>query len=213
MEDLGSGSFVNLEKFGLPYEPTAQETVKAGVDIVTFSGDKLLGGPQAGIIAGKAGYIDMIAANPLNRAFRIDKMTLAALEAVLFEYLDLERAAKNIPTLFLLSQTEREIRKKAVKLLNKIKKLENIDKNLLDFKIIEDLSIVGGGALPDYELKTFALSITHKKISASGLGKFFRGCNAPIIGKIKNEEYLLDMRTVSEEDFKDILSALALISK
>ena len=213
MEDLGSGSFVGLEKFGLPYEPTAQEVVDTGVDIVTFSGDKLLGGPQAGIIAGKAGYVDMIASNPLSRAFRIDKMTLAALEAVLFEYLDTERAVKNIPTLFLIAQTEKEIRKKAVKLLNKIKKFKNIDKNSFYFKIIEDSSIVGGGALPDYELKTFALSIVHKKINASGLAKFFRGCNTPIIGKIKNEEYLLDMRTVLENDFKDISDALALISK
>jgi L-seryl-tRNA(Ser) seleniumtransferase len=213
MEDLGSGSFVGMEKFGLPCEPTAQEVVNAGVDIVTFSGDKLLGGPQAGIIAGKAGYIDMIASNPLNRAFRIDKMTLAALEAVLFEYLDIERAVKNIPTLFLIAQTEKEIRKKAVKLLNKIKKFKNIDKNLLDFKIIEDFSIVGGGALPDYELKTFALRIAHKKISASRLGKFLRDCNVPIIGKIKNGEYLLDMRTVLEDDFSDILNAFVLISK
>ncbi len=213
MEDLGSGSFVGMEKFGLPCEPTAQEVVNAGVDIVTFSGDKLLGGPQAGIIAGKAGYIDMIASNPLNRAFRIDKMTLAALEAILFEYLDIERAVKNIPTLFLIAQTEKEIRKKAVKLLNKIKKFKNIDKNLFDFKIIEDFSIVGGGALPDYELKTFALRIAHKKISASGLGKFLRDCNVPIIGKIKNGEYLLDMRTVLEDDFSDILNAFVLISK
>ncbi len=213
MEDLGSGSFVGLEKLGLPYEPTAQEVVDTGVDIVTFSGDKLLGGPQAGIIAGKAGYVDMIASNPLSRAFRIDKMTLAALEAVLFEYLDTERAVKNIPTLFLIGQTEKEIRKKAVKLLNKIKKFKNIDKNSFYFKIVEDSSIVGGGALPDYELKTFALSIVHKKISSSGLAKFFRGCNTPIIGKIKNEEYLLDMRTVLENDFKDISDALALISK
>ena len=213
MEDLGSGSFVGMEKFGLPCEPTAQEVVNAGVDIVTFSGDKLLGGPQAGIIAGKAGYIDMIASNPLNRAFRIDKMTLAALEAVLFEYLDIERAVKNIPTLFLIAQTEKEIRKKAVKLLNKIKKFKNIDKNLFDFKIIEDFSIVGGGALPDYELKTFALRIAHKKISASGLGKFLRNCNVPIIGKIKNGEYLLDIRTVLEDDFNAILNAFVLISK
>ena len=105
MEDLGSGSFVDIRKFGLPYEPTAQEALENGVDIVTFSGDKLLGGPQAGIIAGKAEYIDRISSNPLNRAFRIDKMTLAGLEAILFEYLDVGRAVKNIPTLSLIAQS------------------------------------------------------------------------------------------------------------
>jgi len=213
MEDLGSGSFINLERFGLPYEPTAQDVVNAGVDIVTFSGDKLLGGPQAGIIAGKAKYIDIIASNPLNRAFRIDKMTLAALESILLEYLDIEKAIKNIPTLFLIAQTERDIRKKSQRLLNKIKKLEGIDKNLCNFKIVHDLSIIGGGALPDYGLKTYALSITHKEINSLELGKIFRSFNVPIIGKIKNEEFLLDMRTVLDSDINEILHALTVISK
>lgn len=212
MEDLGSGSFINLERFGLSYEPMAQDVVNAGVDIVTFSGDKLLGGPQAGIIAGKAKYIDIIASNPLNRAFRIDKMTLAALEAVLFEYLDIEKAVKNIPTLSLIAQTERDIKRKSQRLLNKIKKLESLDKNLYTFKIVHDLSIVGGGALPDYELKTYALSIKHKKINSFELSKIFRSLNVPIIGKIKNEEFLLDMRTVLNNDINDILYALTVVS-
>ncbi|MHB1664130.1 MAG: aminotransferase class V-fold PLP-dependent enzyme, partial [bacterium] len=111
---------IKLEKFGLPKEPTAQDVVNTGIDIVSFSGDKLLGGPQAGIIAGKKKYVDLIAKNPLNRAFRIDKMTLAALEAVLFEYLDIDNAIKNIPTIRLLSQNISEIKKRGFKLLNKI---------------------------------------------------------------------------------------------
>jgi L-seryl-tRNA(Ser) seleniumtransferase len=213
MEDLGSGSFINLETFGLPYEPTAQDVVNAGVDIVTFSGDKLLGGPQAGIIAGKGELIDMIASNPLNRAFRIDKMTLAALESILFEYLDPKRAVKNIPTLFLMHQSEAVISKKARKLLNKIKKFQNIDKNLFNFCAVNDFSIVGGGALPDYKLNTCSIGISHKKMSASMLGKLFRAYNTPIIGKIRNDEFLLDMRTVNCSDFNDILNALAVISK
>ena len=208
MEDLGSGSFVDIRKFGLPYEPTAQEVLENGVDIVTFSGDKLLGGPQAGIIAGKAEYIDRIAANPLNRAFRIDKMTLAGLEAILFEYLDTDRAVKNIPTLSLIAQSESEIKRKAAKLLNLIKRSENIDKSLFEFKIAEDFSLVGGGALPDYELKTYSLSIIHKKIGASGIAEIFRKAKTPVIGKIKNGEYRLDMRTVFPGDFNDILAAL-----
>ena len=208
MEDLGSGSFVDIRKFGLPYEPTAQEVLENGVDIVTFSGDKLLGGPQAGIIAGKAEYIDRISSNPLNRAFRIDKMTLAGLEAVLFEYLDADNAVKNIPTLSLIAQSESEIKRKALKLLNLIKRAENIDKALFEFKITDDFSLVGGGALPDYELKTYSLSIIHKKIGASGIGEIFRKAKTPVIGKIKNGEFRLDMRTVFPDDFNDILAAI-----
>ena len=208
MEDLGSGSFVDIKKFGLPYEPTAQESIESGVDIVTFSGDKLLGGPQAGIIAGKAEYIDIIASNPLNRAFRIDKMTLAGLEAVLFEYLDTDRAVKNIPTLSLIAQSESEIKRKAAKLLNLIKRSENIDKSLFEFKINGDSSLVGGGALPDYELKTYSLSINHKKIGANGIAEIFRKAKIPVIGKIKNGEFRLDMRTVFPSDFNDILAAV-----
>ncbi len=211
MEDLGSGSFINLSRFGLPYEPTAQEVVSTGMDIVTFSGDKLLGGPQAGIIAGKKKYVDMLATNPLNRAFRIDKMTIASLEATLFEYLDMENAVKKIPTLSLIAQSEQDIKKKAKKFLNKLKKFEWKNKDLYNFKILEDLSIVGGGALPDYGLKTHALSITHKTMSADNLSKIFRGLNIPIIGKIKNAEFLLDMRTVLDADFKDILYGLSII--
>ncbi len=212
MEDLGSGSFVNIERFGLPHEPTVQEVVNAGVDIITFSGDKLLGGPQAGIIVGKKEYVDLIASNPLTRAFRIDKMTLAALEAILFEYLDLETAMKRIPTLFFLSQSNKDIKKRAFRLLNKIKKLECVNKNIYNFKVLEDLSIVGGGALPDYELKTYSLSITHKTLSANKLSQIFRSARVPIIGKIKNEEFLIDIRTVLERDFKDIIQALKSIS-
>ena len=211
MEDLGSGSFVDIRRFGLPYEPTAQEVIENGVDVVTFSGDKLLGGPQAGIIAGKAEYIDRIAANPLNRAFRIDKMTLAGLEAVFFEYLDLDRAVKNIPTLSLIAQSESEIKQKALKLLNLIKMSENIDKAVFEFKITEDFSLVGGGALPDYELKTYSLSIIHKKIGASGIGEILRKAKIPVIGKIKNGEFRLDMRTVFHGDFNDIIDAITYV--
>lgn len=212
MEDLGSGSFVDIERFGLPHEPTVQEVVNAGVDIVTFSGDKLLGGPQAGIIAGKKEYVDLIASNPLNRAFRIDKMTLAALEATLFEYVDLETAVKRIPTLFFLSQSSEDIKKRAFRLLNKIKKLGYTDKNTYTFKVVEDLSIVGGGALPDCELKTYSLSVTHKTLSAHRLSQILRNACVPIIGKIKNEEFLIDIRTVIDTDFKDIVKAFKFIS-
>jgi L-seryl-tRNA(Ser) seleniumtransferase len=205
MEDLGSGSFIKFERFGLPKEPTAQEVINAGIDIVTFSGDKLLGGPQAGIIAGKKEYVDLIAKNPLNRAFRIDKMTLAALEAVLFEYLDINNAIKNIPTLRMLSQNILEIKKRGLKLLNKVKKLESAYKTMYIFTIIEDFSIVGGGAMPDYEMKTYCLSVTHKFFAAEKLSEIFRSLQIPIIGKIKDGKFLIDLRTVLDNDINDII--------
>ncbi|MCL5673858.1 MAG: L-seryl-tRNA(Sec) selenium transferase [Deltaproteobacteria bacterium] len=215
MEDLGSGSFIKLEKFGLPKEPTAQEVVNTGIDIVTFSGDKLLGGPQAGIIAGKKKYVDLIAKNPLNRAFRIDKMTLAALEAVLFEYLDIDNAIKNIPTIHLLSQNISEIKKRGFKLLNKIKKLEHICKTMYNFNIniVEDFSIVGGGAMPDYKLKTYCLSITNKIFETEKLSEIFRSLQIPIVGKIKEDKFLIDLRTVLDIDIDDIINNFKKVSQ
>jgi L-seryl-tRNA(Ser) seleniumtransferase len=126
--------------------------------------------------------------------------------------LDIETAVKRIPTLFFLSQSGEDIKRKAFRLLNKIKKLEYINKNIYNFKIIEDLSIVGGGALPDYELKTYSISIVHKTLSANKLSQIFRSFRVPIIGKIKNEEFLIDVRTVLDIDFKDIMQALKSIS-
>lgn len=212
MEDLGSGSFVRLEDFGLPPEPTVQEVAASGVDIVTFSGDKLLGGPQAGIIAGKKEYVELISKNHLNRAFRIDKLTLSALEAVLFEYLDIDKALKTIPTLYLLSQDLTTIKKRGLKLLNKIKKLEDIYKDMYNIKIVLDYSIVGGGAMPDYELKTYCININHAGFSAHKLSELLRKSKPPIIGKIKNDEFLIDLRTILDKDLDDIVICLKSIA-
>ena len=122
MEDLGSGSLIDLSQFGFPKEPTVQQIVEAGVDVVTFSGDKLLGGPQAGIIVGKKDVIAEIKKNPLNRALRIDKFTLSSLESVLREYFDLTSALKNIPTLSMLTITSEELKKRAQRIQRRLKK-------------------------------------------------------------------------------------------
>ncbi len=145
MWDLGSGSFIDLATYGAGNEPTVQQAVDSGVDVLTFSGDKLLGGPQAGMILGKKTYLDPIRSNPLARALRIDKLTLAALDATLSQYLDVEKAVREIPTLWMLTQPLGEIERKAGLLAEGLK---NIGNDELTITIQDDTSQSGGGALP-----------------------------------------------------------------
>jgi L-seryl-tRNA(Ser) seleniumtransferase len=198
-EDLGSGSFIDVRKLGLSYEPTVQDVLNSGVDVVSFSGDKLLGGAQAGIILGKRELIEKIKKHPLNRALRIDKMTLAVLEATLIYYLDEERALKEIPTWRLLSQPPAVIRERAERLVELLKP-SLLDKALLE--IVKDESEVGGGALPLQKLPTFCVALKPFKLSVNELERRLRSCETPVIGKIRNDKYLLDMRTVLDEEVK-----------
>ena len=191
-EDLGSGSFIDVRKIGLSYEPTVQDVLKAGVDVVSFSGDKLLGGAQAGVILGRKELIQKIKKHPLNRALRIDKMTLATLEATLIYYLDEERALREIPTWRLLSQPLEEIKRRAERLYLLLVKNELKAK----FEIVEDESEVGGGALPLQKLPTYCVAIEPEKISLKEFDCFMRKQKIPVVARIKNETYLLDMRTV-----------------
>ncbi|MBU0730666.1 MAG: L-seryl-tRNA(Sec) selenium transferase [Proteobacteria bacterium] len=205
MEDLGSGCFVDLSRFGLDKEPTVQETVKAGVDVVTFSGDKLLGGPQAGIILGKKQVIERVKKNPMNRALRIDKFTLAALEAILRLYLDEQKALETIPTLAMLSMPLEKIQARARKLVEKIKKSV---KSKCDVEIVETESRVGGGALPEQPLASCAVSLNPLKITINSLEKLFRKREIPVIGRVEEDRYLLDMRTVADKEVADLGTAI-----
>ncbi|GAB6076599.1 L-seryl-tRNA(Sec) selenium transferase [Desulfurobacterium crinifex] len=191
-EDLGSGSFIDVRKIGLSYEPTVQDVLKAGVDVVSFSGDKLLGGAQAGVILGRKELIQKIKKHPLNRVLRIDKMTLATLEATLMYYLDEERALKEIPTWRLLSQPLEEIKRRAERLYSLLVKNELRAK----IEVVEDESEVGGGALPLQKLPTYCVAIDPEKISLENFDCFMRNQEIPVVARIKNETYLLDMRTV-----------------
>jgi L-seryl-tRNA(Ser) seleniumtransferase len=195
MEDLGSGSLVDFSKYGFPKEPTVQEIVKAGVDVVTFSGDKLLGGPQAGIIVGKKETIEKIKRNPLNRALRIDKFTLAALESVLREYYDLESALKNVPTLNMLTTGEEVVKKRGQRLVRRIK--TKISESCT-VKLNPTVSRVGGGALPEHNIVSWAVELVPLKIKISELERRFRQLENPIIGRVENEKLLLDLRTVQD---------------
>jgi L-seryl-tRNA(Ser) seleniumtransferase len=204
MEDLGSGTFIDFSKYGLVKEPTVQESVAAGTDIVTFSGDKLLGGPQAGIIVGKKSIVDQIKQNPLARALRLDKMTLAALESTLRLYRDEEKAVGMIPTLRMLTMKIGDIEARAA---NLSEDLESIGKAMLKITIIERSSRAGGGALPLLELPSRCLAVRVRGMSANTLEKNMRENDPPIIGRIEDDAYTMDPRTLKDEDLPIILKA------
>ncbi len=205
MEDLGSGCFVDLSRFGLAKEPTVQEVVASGVDVVTFSGDKLLGGPQAGIILGKRRYIDKIKKNPINRALRIDKFTLAGLEAILRLYFDEENIFSTIPTLAMLSQSRETIDRRAKRLLRRIQK------PLAEYcrvTVVDVESRVGGGALPEQGLASRAVALAPVVGTVSKLEKVLRGASQAVIGRIEDDRFLLDMRTVADGEVADLARCL-----
>lgn len=205
LEDLGSGLFIDLSGYGLPYEPTVLDSIKAGIDIITFSGDKLLGGPQAGIIIGKKELIEKIQKNPLTRAIRIDKLCLAALESTLRLYFVEEKVYENIPVLKLLTISEEEIYIKASKLANVIK--EKIKENA-DVYVKKDVSEAGGGSLPLTAIPTFVICIKPQKISVKELALKLRKNTIPIIGRIKEDCFILDLRTCFFENEEEIISAV-----
>ena len=205
MDDLGSGCLIELSKFGLRKEPTVQETVNTGVDVVTFSGDKLLGGPQAGIIVGKKDIIDRIKSNQLNRALRIDKFTLAALETVLRFYYDHESVVANIPTLAMLTASPEVMDRRAKKLARKIKK-NLTGKCSVSVKITG--SRVGGGAMPEENLESRAVVLEPDDRSVNRLEKDLRTNILPVIGRIEEDKYLLDMLTVGDDEISLIANIL-----
>ncbi|MDO5718564.1 MAG: L-seryl-tRNA(Sec) selenium transferase [Tissierellia bacterium] len=205
IEDLGSGVLIDLSKYGLEYEPTVQDSIAAGVDIVSFSGDKLLGGPQAGIIVGRKDIIEALKRNPLTRALRVDKFTITALEAILRLYLDEEIAVKKIPTLRMLTYKEEELKAKAEKLKDKIIQISDSD---FDIEIISVDSEVGGGSLPLEKLPSYAVALKSDKFSASQLEKYLRNHDTPIIIRIIRDMAVLDIRTVFESEFSEIANAI-----
>lgn len=194
IEDIGSGVLADLSNYGLTYEPTVQNSINAGVDIICFSGDKLLGGPQAGIIAGKKQYIDKIKKHPLNRALRIDKFTAAVLESVFHEYIDEEKAIKNIPVLKMINMNIEDIKISAEKLSEKLKDMSEF----LDICTEECLSQIGGGALPLERMKSYAVSIKPKTMSCARFERELRNFETPIIGRVVNDTFYIDLRTVLE---------------
>ena len=207
INDLGSGQFVDFSKFGLPYEPTVKEILDSGIDIVTFSGDKLLGGPQAGIIVGKKKYIEKMKKNQLTRALRVDKMTLASLEATLKLYLDEKDALEHIPTLHMISLSKERLFGKADVLKTKLSDLD------FDIRIEEDKAEVGGGSYPASYLESVAVKLTHRKLHATEIERRLLEVEIPIITRIKDNSIILDMRTLRTREFDIVKVALEEVTK
>jgi L-seryl-tRNA(Ser) seleniumtransferase len=205
MYDLGSGCLVDLKPYGIHTEPTVQEIVKAGVDLVSFSGDKLLGGPQGGIIVGKKKYIERIQKNPIARALRVDKLTIAAFEATLLAYMDIECAKDTIPVLQMLLQSAEKIKQRARKIAAMLRKAAGI----ADIRVVQDMSKAGGGSLPDAEFQTFAVQIRPGGISVNELEGRLRKGSPPVIARIRGDALLLDARTVREQEIKDLVRIVA----
>lgn len=205
MWDLGSGSFLDLSLYGAGDEPTVQQAARSGVDVITFSGDKLLGGPQAGMILGRKTWLDPIRSNPLARALRIDKLTLAALDATLSLYLDREKAAREIPTLWMLTQPLAEIERKAELLSTGIR---NIGDPALAVSIQPDASQSGGGAFPMGNFPTKTVCIRHERLSANRIESALRLNKPHIITRIKEGMIVFDPRTLNDEEIGKIIESI-----
>lgn len=207
IEDLGSGSLIDLRRFGLSYERTVLDCIEDGIDLVSFSGDKILGGPQAGIIVGKKKLIDKIKKNQLLRAFRVDKFTLAGLEASLKFYLDEDAAIENIPSLKMISESSKELTRKATKLKEKIDSLVDIDNEIVDCQ-----SGIGGGAYPLDRLDSKAISI-NPPMSVALFEEKMRLSESHIIGIVHDDRYFMDLRTIQESELDRIARTIKEIIK
>lgn len=205
IEDLGSGMLMELTEYGLPYEPTVQQAVKAGMDVVTFSGDKMLGGPQAGIIVGSRDYVDRMKRNPLTRAVRIDKLTLAALEGTLRLYLDKELALKEIPVLKMLTCDIGELVRRAKRLSARMGKALG---ERAVITIEDEFSEVGGGSMPLHKMPTKAVVLELKDASLAELEKKLRAYKIPVVARISRDRLMLDVRTIMDDEFETIEAAL-----
>lgn len=204
VEDLGSGVLIDLERYGLTHEPTVQESIAKGADVVCFSGDKLLGGPQAGIIIGKKKYIDMMKKNQLTRALRIDKFTAAALELVLQEYLSEEQAVQHIPVLRMITEPLDEVARRARSLARTIRSTDIPAK----VDVVSCESQIGGGSLPMERIPSMAVAIRPKHESVAALEDQMRHLTVPMIPRTVNDTIMLDVRTIETEDFKLIAAEL-----
>lgn len=202
IDDIGSGALLDYAQFGLQDEPVASQSIRDGADLILFSGDKLIGGPQCGIVAGKKKYIERILKDPLMRAMRVGKMTLAALHATLSLYRDEEKAKQNIPLLRMLSMPEENLRIRAEKLASLLSPVPQI----ASCEAIEEKAMLGGGSLPAQKIPTWCVSITPSG-SVDSLTTSLRHGSPAVLGRVQKDRLLLDMRTVSPSEDLELVKA------
>ncbi len=205
-EDLGSGVLVDFRKFGLQYEPTVQDSLKQGVDLVSFSGDKLFGGPQAGIIVGRKDLIESCKRNPLTRALRVDKLTFAALEATLRLYIEESKAVEEVPTLRMLTTSYEEMLPRVKRNARRLKMAINGEAAI---EVISGYSQVGGGALPEENIPSPLVAIKPTEISVNWLEERLRYASVPVLARIQKDNLLIDFRTVLPTEEKQLTSIIA----
>lgn len=205
IDDVGSGQAIDLAPFGFPGEPLISESIRIGADLVLFSGDKLLGGPQAGLIVGKDNLIQRIERDPLMRAFRLDKMTLAALEATLAIYRDPILALREIPTLRMLTTPLKELRQRTELFAARLRTLPEI----AAIEVRDEVAYVGGGSLPDVAVPTVVIAVWAKNLSEGELATRLRTGQPAVVGRIQDGKFLLDLRTVFDRQEDDLLGAIA----
>lgn len=205
-EDAGSGALLDLAPHGLSGEPVIRESVAAGADVVTFSGDKLLGSSQAGLVVGRREIVTRLRRSPLYRALRADKLALAALEATLDSYRRGE-AAREVPVLRMLAATREEIESRARPFVRRLRK--RLTEGSMTVEIVEGESAVGGGSAPTTHPPTALVAITHATLSAAALDAALRGGSPPVVARILDERVLIDLRTVAEEEEQELADALA----
>jgi len=209
-EDQGSGVLIDLRQYGLPDEPTVRSAIEAGVDLVSVSGDKLLGGPQAGILAGSKAVIDKLKKHPLARVVRLDKMTLAALEATLRIYLDPEQAVEQIPTLKMLTTTCDVVAQRAEALVDRIRARCG---DAYVAVAVPDVARAGGGAMPMADIPTTVVTLDPERTSANELEERLRLGDPCIVTRIKDGRVLIDPRTLTRPEEDEVVEALALLAR
>lgn len=206
VEDMGSGCLVDLDRVGLGGEHTVSQSVEAGADLVTFSGDKLLGGPQAGIIVGTSAYVDSVRKHPLARALRLDKLCVAALEATLRSYLEPRCAWSEIPALRMLSEPPESVKARANKLKRQVDKAGTLG---MTCEVVREVSSAGGGSLPTAEIPTWCVRVSHELYSAEELERRLRAGQPAVLARVKGESALFDLRTVTDAELPVLARAIA----
>jgi L-seryl-tRNA(Ser) seleniumtransferase len=204
IDDIGSGALLDFARFGFQGEPVARASIAAGADLVLFSGDKLLGGPQAGLIAGRKEWIQKIDKDPLMRAFRLDKMTLAALETTLRMYLNEERALREVPVLRMLGIPLEELRQRAARLAEQVRGIAGI----VAVETAEDVAYVGGGSLPDQAMKSWVVEVEASSVGDAELARRLRLGTPAVMARLRDGKLVLDVRTIFESQETLLVEAM-----